>query len=137
MNFEIKYKTFKRDKTSDELQYNILLWLTNFECISAEIVFIKNLLETYPFKSNVPNLFERLQLFKQDLSRFESSKNKIVDKLYIFKNELSGMLECNDLSCDNFYVLEYEKNSEEVFNYMRDYKKLKTQLFEYITSITN
>jgi hypothetical protein len=133
----VKYKIFLHDKSVDELQFNADLWISELEFIDIEISFIKHLIKSYPIKSKIPNLFENLQLFIQELDTIEKEKNNLADNIHQYINQLSGMIECDKLGCDNFYVIAYEKLAKQIFNYLQAYKKLKTQIYEYLNGILN
>ncbi len=132
-----KYKIFLHDKSVDELQFNADLWVSELEFIDIEVSFIKHLIKSYPIKSKIPNLFENLQLFIQELDTIEREKNNLNDNIHQYTNQLNDMVECDKLSCDNFYVIAYEKLAKELFNYVQAYKKLKIQIFEYLNGILN
>lgn len=135
MKTTANYKMFLHDMSLDELQYNSSLWMSELEFINFEVSFIKHLIKSYPIKSKIPNLFEHLQLFIQELDTINKENNTITNNIQQHTNLLSGMIECDSLSCDNFYVVAHEKLAEEVFNYLQTYKKLKIQIYEYLTGI--
>ena len=73
----IKYRGFYRDKSTEELLYNNILCEHYFNFIKVEITFLNQLLKNYPFKSNIPNLFEHIQLFIKDLNDCENNRIRI------------------------------------------------------------
>lgn len=135
MNTAINYKTFNYRKRSDELQYNLIVWNSEFEFITIELNFLKHLIKTYPFQTKIPNLYEHLQLFIEELENSEKIKNTLTDKVTLLNkkmNKNSALLEINIYDIDS---VAYEKFSEEVFNYMLNYKNLKTRIYEYISGL--
>lgn len=127
MKSELKYVSFSNNKSINELLYYISLWITEFEFIKIELSFLKYLIKTYPFKSKIPNLFEHLQLFILELESLEEDRNLILKKIHHQKKQLSNRLKSYDLN--------YENLEEEVFNYLEDYKKLKTRIYQYINGL--
>lgn len=136
MRPEIEYKSFNRTKSINELLYNSSLWISEFNFIKIELTFFKHFIQSYPFKSKIPNLFEHLQLFIQELDNFEKEKNNIIDKIDLYTKKLSDTTKNNNISYNNFYLVKHEKLAEEVFNYMQQYKNLKTRIFNYVNGIT-
>ncbi|HEY9221287.1 MAG TPA: hypothetical protein VIO43_06890 [Lutibacter sp.] len=131
------YKSFSRDKTMEELLYNISLWTAEFDFIHGELAFIKRLIKAYPFTATIPNLYERLQLFTLELDNFEKEKNKITEKINDYRFKISETTEISVMESGHFYLLEYEKLAEEVFMYLIHYKNLKLQIFEYMNGLIN
>ncbi|MFZ2285199.1 MAG: hypothetical protein WAV86_15130 [Lutibacter sp.] len=131
------YKSFSRDKTKEELLYNISLWTAEFDFIHSELAFIKKLIKAYPFTATIPNLYERLQLFTLELDNFEKEKNKITEKINGYHFKISETPEISVMESGHFYLLEYEKLAEEVFMYLIHYKNLKLQIFEYMNGLIN
>ena len=132
-----KYKIFLHDKSIDELQFNSSLWKSELKFIDVEVSFIKQLIKTYPIKSEIPNSVEHLQFFIEQLNSMEKEAHSITDDLKNYTKELGGMTECDKLSCDNFYVIAYEKLAKAVYKYLRKYRKLKTQIYEYLNGSLN
>lgn len=129
------YKTFLGDKTIDELLYITSMWTVEFAFISSELLFIKRLIEAYPFTSTIPNLFERLQLFILELDNVETEKNNIIDKINNYEKELSEMKEIKLLETGHFNLIAYENLAEEVFMLLIHYRNLKIKIFEYINGL--
>lgn len=127
MKSELKFTTFSHNKSINELLYYISLWIIEFEFIKIELSFLKSLIKTYPFKSKIPNLFEHLQLFILELDDFEENRNLILKNIHHQKKQLNNKLKSSDLN--------YENLEEEVFNYLENYKKLKTRIYQYISGL--
>jgi len=137
MESNIIYKSFSKDKTIEELLYNISLWTSEYAFINIELAFIKRLIKAYPFSATIPNLYERLQLFILELDNFEQAKNNILVEINNYDKKLLKSEETKALDPDHLYLVEYEKLAEEVFMYMKHYKNLKIRIFEYINGLIN
>lgn len=137
MESNIVYKSFSKDKTIEELLYNISLWTSEYAFVNLELDFIKRLIKAYPFSSTIPNLYERLQLFILELDNFEQAKNNILVEINNYDKKLLESEETKALDVGHLYILEYEKLAEEVFMYMKHYKDLKIRIFEYINGLIN
>ncbi|MDF1516997.1 MAG: hypothetical protein P1P79_03545, partial [Lutibacter sp.] len=101
MESNIVYKSFSKDKTTEELLYNISLWTSEYAFINLELDFIKRLIKTYPFSSTIPNLYERLQLFILELDNFEQAKNNILVKINDYDKKISESEQTNTLDNDH------------------------------------
>lgn len=137
MESNIVYKSFSKDKTIEELLYDISLWASEYAFINIELAFIKRLIKAYPFSATIPNLYERLQLFILELDNFEQAKNNILVKINGYGKKLMKHGETKALNPDHLYLDEYEKLAEEIFRYMVHYKNLKIRIFEYINGLIN
>jgi len=137
MESNIIYKSFSKDKTIEELLYNISLWTSEYAFINIELAFIKRLIKAYPFSATIPNLYERLQLFILELDNFEQAKNNILIRINDFDKKLMESEETKPLNIGHLYLIDYEKLAEEVFMYMKHYKDLKIRIFEYINGLIN
>lgn len=137
MESNIVYKSFSKDKTIEELLYNISLWTSEYTFINIELAFIKRLIKAYPFSATIPNLYERLQLFILELDNFDQAKNNILVEINNYDKKLLESEETKALDPDHLYLIEYEKLAEEVFMYMKHYKNLKIRIFEYINGLIN
>lgn len=121
----IKYRGFNRNKSVDELLYNNILWLHYFNFIKVEITFLKQLLKEYPFKTNIPNLFEHIQLFIKDLDTFENHRIKIIENITSQNKQLKT----------NFNLAAFEDLDEEISDYKQTYINLKNNIYEYLRGL--
>lgn len=135
MKTELVFRKFNRDRSLDELFYDTLHWKHELDFIDSELTFTKHLTKTYPFKKNILNLFERIQLFTKEIEAQKEERNILLNLIHKHENQLNGMLECNDLSCDNFYVVAHEKIAEKIFNCIQKYRAFKIEINEYIRGI--
>lgn len=129
------YKTFSRNRTMEELLYNTSLWKAEFDFIISELTFIKRLIKAYPFTSTIPNLYERLQLFTLELDNFEKEKNILTEKINSYWLQIIKEPENIKLESSHLNLLAYENLAEEIFMYLKHYKNLKIQIFEYINGL--
>ena len=82
MNPTIPYKANDTYKSYREVFYDARLWISDFDFFKTELLFLKVLLKSNSFKSNIPNLFERLQLLIKEL----------LPKMYIYQKMPSGSI---------------------------------------------
>lgn len=137
MESQLKYKVFAREKSVNELSHNCELWTSDFEFIKIEISFLKRLLITFPFKSSIPNLFEKLQLFIRDLEHSDSVRVTIHETINSHNQQLRDKIKLKKLCYDNEYLNSYDDMAEEVLTYLEDYKQLKGKIYEYVIGMIN
>lgn len=109
-------------------------WYLELDIIASEIPFIKQILKSYPFQSQNPNLFERLQLFVQRLESLEDLRIFTLDNIDSHKNQLVE-LKKNAKDFDHFFKINHEIIEEEFTRFMQDYKNLKWEIFDYANAI--
>ena len=89
--------------TIDQFHQDVKVWKSNVAMTSDEIQFIENLTQSYIFEPSTPNLFERLEQYKTEVSKIKVSLKSIEVLLIKHDAELSGLLECDTVSCDMFF----------------------------------
>lgn len=129
------YKTFSRNRTIEELLYNTSLWTAELNFIISELTFIKRLIKAYPFTATIPNLYERLQLFTLELDNFEKERIILTEKIDSYRLQVIKEPENTELESGHLNLLAYENLAEEIFMYLKHYKNLKIQIFEYISGL--
>jgi hypothetical protein len=109
-------------------------WQMELEFIALEIPFLLQILKTYPFHNQRPNLFERIQLFIQQLESLDEFRILILDKISTHKKDLIVMNKIgrkdSSISKINQEVLE-----EEFTNFILEYQQLKWEIFEYSNTV--
>ncbi len=135
MESNIVYKSFSKDKTIEELLYNVSLWKSEYAFINIELAFIKRLIKAYPFSVTIPNLYERLQLFILELDNLEQTKNDILVQINDYDKKLTEHKDAITLNSGHLHLIEFENLAEEVFIYIKHYKNLKIRIFEYINGL--
>ncbi|MFD0863836.1 hypothetical protein ACFQ1M_16590 [Sungkyunkwania multivorans] len=122
-------------KRIEELHRDSLNWISELDFIKDEIRFFKKLLRSYSFEPTTPNLFEKLQLFRQQMQEVLNRNMEDLDLVRKHENHLSGMQECDQLECDQAYLLEHDRLGEEIVGHLKKFKKLKKNIFEYTEGI--
>ena len=135
MKTETSYKTFGYGKSINEILYNTNLWADDFIFIKKELIFLKKIIQSYPYSANIPNLFEKIQLFVKDLSNLENEKGKLNHEVSTYKSDLLNEEEHHHLDHDNYYLMQYQNLAKSIFNYKKNYKILKGNIFEYLESV--
>ncbi len=110
-------------------------WLSSLRFIEDELKFIENLLHSYVFEPNTPNLFERLQDYLERLQTIQKQKKKLAEQLQLHENSLSGVLECQEHSANKSYRDRHRELQIEYLLFETDYQKLKSEIFNYAGGI--
>ena len=111
-------------------------WKSNLLFIENELHFIKQLIHSYVFEPNTPNLFERLEQYKTQLLDIKERYKKIEQLVISHDNELGGFMESHDTT---FHNVSLEKKHQAVatdyHQFMTSYKTFKSDIFEYCGGI--
>lgn len=125
----------KARKELKEMHINILKWKSSLRFIQGEIHFINQLLNSYVFEPNTPNLFERLQEFQEQIVSVEKEIQRINQDIRKHESELGGVLECDTISCDSFYYKTHTSMKAVFDDFYKNFNKLKSDVFHYAGGI--
>ncbi len=110
-------------------------WKSSLYLVSDEVTFIDNLLNSYVFEPNTPNLFERLQKYHAQIKKNKERKDIVLDSIDKHQKDLGGMLECTDYACDLGYYQKHEAIKAEVVGFLENFQLLKSEIFNYAGGI--
>ena len=119
----------------EALHLQLQQWLSHLQFIEDEMTFIDKLLNSYVFEPRTPNLFERLELFKQGFMESKKEKNRLAKAIAKHEGHLGGIYECTTETCDEGYYKKHNKLQENVQQYFDDYLGLKTEVYSYAGSV--
>lgn len=114
-----------------DFHFEMLTWKSSLQFIEGEIKFINQLLNSYVFEPNTPNLFERLQEFKKQIKTAQTELEDIYLEISKQESELGGMMECDTMSCDIFYKDKHHSLKEKFDLFYKNYQFFKTKVFGY------
>jgi len=137
MDSILLYKTFNYNKSYEEVAYNSTSWIFDFNFFEIELLFLKSLIEFNSFKSNIPNLFERLQFLQNEIEEYKIGCEYLNNKIVQYNNEMVEILKSDKFSCDEAYLITYYNLAEEVFEFVQKYKNFKSRLYEFLIEIIN
>ncbi len=129
-----KNKTSQLKNSSDLRLDEAAQWQMELEFISIEIPFLVQILKSYPFHSQRPNLFERLQLFIQQLESLEEFRILTLDKISTHKKNLLAMKKMGRTN-SSFSKINHKIIEEDYTNFLLEYQQLKWEIFEYSNTI--
>ena len=129
METQLVYKSFNSNKTIEELQYNILKDITQFENLKLELEFYKYLIEKPVFKTHIMNLYERLVSFKNEIKMINETLIDLLNEIYAHAKHIENKIECEDLTCDNFFIKEHDDIELKIFNFHITISDFKLTIF--------
>lgn len=129
-----KSTKIKVDNSLNKLKQEASKWYFELDFTALEIPFIKQILKSYPFQSDTPNLFERLQLYVKELETLNEIRNYILDKITSHRNQLNE-IKPNSIFNENYLKINHEIIEEEFNSFNENYKHLKWQIFEYANAV--
>lgn len=124
-----------REKEVQELYQELQKWKSYIHFIDDEMQFIDRLLNSYVFEPRTPNLFERLELFKQKFAQSKNEKRKIKRLIAQHEGKMAGILECTTTSCDSSYRQKHKDFLKKVSEYVEHYLMLKSEIYTYAGSV--
>ena len=110
-------------------------WRTAVGYFEIDTHFIEWLLSTKIYKENTPNLFERLQQFKHELSIRNRTIKNFKKELEVYETKLMGILECQDISCDTYYLENHNDLKNRFEEFYTSFNTYKTNVFNYIAGV--
>ncbi|GAA4272860.1 hypothetical protein U6A24_06225 [Aquimarina gracilis] len=123
------------EKELKEIHLDALEWKSSLQFINRELKFINQLLNSYVFEPNTPNLFERLQEYKAQIQKVEEEIESLHQSIRKHESELGGMLECDTISCDHEYYMEHELLKTSYNTLYKKFRELKSNVFGYAGGI--
>lgn len=135
MSTTIKYRRSENEKSIDELQEDTLRWDSLLQINTEEIYFLKQFLTSDIYEDAIPNLFERLQEFYDEVEEMKAEKMELHENLHNHKNDLNGMLECEDISCESFYHSQHQKLSNRLEKHLEKMQDLKLKVLRFTTPL--
>jgi len=81
----------------DELQD----WKSYLLFIEDEMAFVQGLLESYVFEPRIPNLFERLENFKQHFNSSKQDRKSLSESIKVHENGLGAFLNVSKTNYDS------------------------------------
>ncbi|MEB8329890.1 hypothetical protein OO009_11035 [Flavobacteriaceae bacterium KMM 6897] len=124
-----------QEKKVELLYAESLNWKSSLHLVIDEVSFIENLLNSYLFEPNTPNLFERLQTYQAQIKKNKERKVAVLKAIDKHRKDLGGMLECTDYACDLSYFQKHEALKAEVVSFLENFQLLKSEIFNYAGGI--
>ena len=131
---KIPFRKYDSRKMED-LHWETQQWKSDLQFVHDEVMFFEQLLQSYVFEPNTPNLFERLQDYLARLNTFKEERQSVVKTLAKHENELGGMWECKDSDCNGGYRKCHDDLRTTVNDLTKKFSILKSEIFNYAGGI--
>lgn len=135
MNPTISYKTFDTNKSYGAVIYDATIWIADLDFFKIEMLFLKTIIKSNLFKSQIPNLFERLQLLIKEVDQFIEDNDVLNKQIQLYNKSVERLLKSDVFSLEDDYIDKYHNLAEEVFLFTQKYKNFKMSLYEFITEL--
>jgi len=119
----------------EELHEESRQWKSEILFLKEELIFIKQLVNSYTFEPNTPNLFERLQEYKREINHLSNHVNTLEGAISDHENEMGGMLECTLDVCDALYYRQHVELQDKMQQNRKNYRTMKIKIFNYAGGI--
>ena len=119
------------EKEIDRLLKEYSRWKERLAYFSEEINFLNQYLGADIFQKNILNLYERLQIFYDELQNFKRENLELVRELHNHRYDIEGILECEDISCEVFYHKQHLKLEQRILDFAQKFRKFKLEIFSF------
>ncbi len=126
-----------RDKSIEELRYNLTFYKSHLTLLAKELEFYKHLLDSNSFSPKTPNLFEKVTDFKNQIDVNLKTTSKLSSEIERQYNDVQQKIECDELSCDDYFVTKNNEIELDVVNFLTQTAQLKSELMEYLKGLIN
>ena len=121
---------------ADEMHEDSKNWLSELNFIKDEHQFFQDLITSYTMQMLEPEKFSYNKEIIDALNRSQKQNNTLIEAVKIHKNELQIMVDGIDqLEEEKAYTKEHGDLIVATTEFMKDYRSLKTQLFDIIKKI--
>lgn len=119
----------------EELMADTAVWNSLLLTNTEEVKFLKALLTADVFEESIPNLYERLQEFYNEIEESKMVNIDLHESLRNHKNDLNGMMECEDISCESFYHSQHQALSNRIHDQLSKFQEIKLHIFRFCSPV--
>jgi|SRR5690625_257869 len=106
--------------TNKKDTFELKNWINHLDFINKELDYLVALVQKHTKNDGLLTLLQQQQTLNNDeLSAF-----------YNYAPSISESQECDDVNCDIFYLNKHEEFRNKYLEYLKGYRKLKSQTFE-------
>ena len=104
-------------------------WKQLLSFTTEEINFLQQLLTADIYQKNILNMYEKLQLFANELDSFRTENMELTMEVHNHRYDIEGMMECEDISCEVFYHDEHIKLESHIQDFLQKFRAFKLKIF--------
>ena len=110
-------------------------WKQKLLFIRDDIQGLKKRVSGTHYKSEIPNLFERLALFTETIAKLESTLDEVEKGISLFENRLGEMVTYDTSSFDDSFIEKYWILNSKVEDVEKNHKSMKASIIEYTSEL--
>ena len=129
------FRKSANEKNVDDLMADTSQWDKAFFEHTAELTFFKTLVTSDVFENKMPNLYEKLQEYYNQIIDIRDEKVELQEAIHNHKNDLDGMMECEDISCESFYHSQHYNLTKRIENHLSRFRDMKLNLIRFTTPL--
>jgi len=129
-----EYMSFNSDKSVEELKYDCINWKKNLKLLKIEFAFLKGLLNSNIYEPKIINLFETLQLLKNEIDMVNKIIIEFDDHTDYYMTQLDENCKSEFGNSIPFYLELHEKMDYDLHEFFKETNTFKTELFQFIQS---
>lgn len=107
-------------------------WREILKYLAAESHFFFRLLEADIYQSNLPNLYDNLKNFYDELESMRIYNIDASREVHNHRYDIEGILECEDISCEVFYHDEHLELGKKILEFERKFKQFALRYFDFM-----
>lgn len=122
--------------SAEEMHKNSRSWLTELNFIKDEHLFFEDLIKSFTIQLLGEKDFIDIKEIIDAVNRSEKENNMLIEAIKVHESDLQIMLDGIDQPKEEeAYKKEHRELITMISDYLKNYKKLKAQLFEIISKI--
>lgn len=126
---------YDQQLSEQKLNYDFIRIKSTLQYIDEDIVMVMKKVKGKSYRYQIPNPFEKLTLFGEDLTAIKGRLKIIMDQIDMYENQLSSINEV-DISVSNSDLLTRYQNIRMAMVASKvDYKMLKSKIIQFTDSL--
>ena len=110
-------------------------WYSEIEFIEQDVNFIKQLLKAPVYKQNIPNLFERLSSYNNQIEKTSKRIAQFISEVAIFRKSLDNYPEEDNPNIDEYYYGRQKHFQDDFKQLDAEFSALKSKIFTYLSGV--
>ena len=116
----------------EKMHKDAMYWISMIGYYQKDLQFAEKLLHAKIYKSKTPNLFERIQIYKEKIRDLNNILSDFLNEIGHHENEIRGLVDCNTISCDTIYHQKHKEAESGFKEKSIDFQSIKSEIFDYI-----
>ena len=121
--------------SEQKLHDDVIRMKSTLQYIEDDIENVTNRVSGKSYKYQIPNLYEKLTLFGEELKTIKDRLKKSLNRIGKFENRLNTLMECDTAICDSAFFEEHQEIKTRMERLKMDYKILKSKIILFTQSL--